>query len=63
MADFWYTQLFQEAGLTNDLAYGYNRARLAYNIDPTFYNRTASNIPASLRNNKRNCPITTSGNY
>ena len=46
-------QLFQEAGLTNDLSYGYNRARLAfYNIDPTFYNRTASNIPASLRNNK-----------
>ncbi|MBB6501483.1 cell surface protein SprA [Pedobacter cryoconitis] len=46
-------QLFPEAGLTNDLAYGYNRARLAfYNIDPTFYNKTASNIPASLRNNK-----------
>ena len=46
-------QLFQEAGLMNNLSYGYNRARLAfYNIDPTFYNRAGSNIPANLRNNK-----------
>ncbi len=32
--------LFPESALSNDLAYGYNRARLAfYNIDPVFYNR------------------------
>ena len=32
-------QLFPESQLTNDLSYGYNRARLAfYNIDPIFYN-------------------------
>lgn len=32
-------QLFEESALTDDLRYGYNRARLAfYNIDPIFYN-------------------------
>ena len=46
-------QLFTESQLVDDLAYGYNRAQLAfYNIDPTFYNRTASNIPSSLRNDR-----------
>lgn len=46
-------QLFPESQLIDNLAYGYNRARIAfYNIDPTFYNRNASNIPASLRNNR-----------
>ncbi len=46
-------QLFTESGLINDLAYGYNRARIAfYNIDPTFYNRNASNLPSSLRSNR-----------
>lgn len=46
-------QLFSEAQLTDDLAYGYNRARIAfYNIDPTFYNRTGNNIPDNLRNNR-----------
>jgi cell surface protein SprA len=39
-------QLFPEAALTNNLAYGFNRARLAfYNIDPIFY--TGSSIPIS----------------
>jgi cell surface protein SprA len=39
-------QLFSEAALTNNLAYGYNRARLAfYNIDPIFYNRSSSDSP------------------
>ncbi|WP_316802088.1 cell surface protein SprA [Pedobacter nototheniae] len=46
-------QLFPESGLINDLAYGYNRARIAfYNIDPTFYNSSASTTPANIRNNK-----------
>ncbi len=37
---------FPEAQLTNDLSYGFHRARLAfYNIDPTFY--TTSTIPVS----------------
>ena len=45
-------QLFPESRLMDDLAYGYNRAKIAfYNIDPTFYNRAATNIPASVRNN------------
>jgi cell surface protein SprA len=39
-------QLFPESGLTDNLSYGYNRARLAfYNIDPIFY--TGSSIPVS----------------
>ncbi len=46
-------QLFPESQLIDNLAYGFNRARVAfYNIDPTFYNRNASNIPANLRNNR-----------
>lgn len=46
-------QMFSEAQLIDNLAYGYNRAKLAfYNIDPTFYSATSSAIPASLRNNK-----------
>jgi cell surface protein SprA len=46
-------QMFPESQLINDLAYGYNRAQIAfYNIDPTFYNRSASNLPASLRGNR-----------
>ncbi|NOW98173.1 cell surface protein SprA [Mucilaginibacter sp. SG564] len=40
-------QLFDESKLSNDLSYGYNRARLAfYNIDPIFYTNTGS-IPIS----------------
>jgi cell surface protein SprA len=39
-------RLFPEASLFNNLAYGYNRARLAfYNIDPIFY--TSGSIPVS----------------
>jgi hypothetical protein len=46
-------QLFPESQLIDDLAYGYNRARVAfYNIDPTFYNRNSSNIPESVRTNR-----------
>lgn len=46
-------QLFTESQLNDDLAYGFNRAKIAfYNIDPTFYNKTSSDIPASLRNNR-----------
>lgn len=46
-------QFFPESQLVDDLAYGYNRARLAfYNIDPTFYTTGSSDLPASLRNNR-----------
>ena len=46
-------QLFPESQLTDNLAYGYNRARVAfYNIDPTFYNRNSSNIPENLRTDR-----------
>ena len=47
-------QLFSESQFVDNLAYGYNRAKIAfYNIDPTFYNRSGtSTLPASLRNNK-----------
>lgn len=46
-------QLFSESQLVNDLAYGYNRARVAfYNIDPTFYNSSATTTPANIRNNR-----------
>ena len=47
-------QLFAESQLIDDLGYGYNRAKLAfYNIDPTFYNSTGTNIPAALRSNRQ----------
>lgn len=46
-------QLFPEAALIDNLAYGYNRAKIAfYNIDPSFYNKISSNIPDYLRNDK-----------
>lgn len=46
-------QLFPEADRSNDLSYGFNRARIAfYNIDPLFYNRSTGNIPDNLRNNR-----------
>jgi cell surface protein SprA len=44
-------QLFTEAQLTNDLSYGFNRARLAfYNIDPIFYNRSSDSPPLANAN-------------
>ncbi len=48
-------QLFPEAQLTNDISYGYNRAKLAfYNIDPIFFNRTASVLtPSNIKGNKK----------
>ncbi len=43
--------LFPEASLTNDLAYGFNRARLAwYIIDPLFLRNTSA-TPDHIRNN------------
>ena len=46
-------QLFPEAALTNDLSYGYNRARLAYyNIDPIFFNSGNSTTPGNIKGNK-----------
>lgn len=47
-------QLFSESQLIDNLAYGYNRAKVAfYNIDPVFYNRGGtSTLPTSLRNNR-----------
>lgn len=47
-------QLFSESQLVDNLAYGYNRAKIAfYNIDPIFYNRAAvSGLPSSLRTDR-----------
>lgn len=46
-------QMFSESQLTNDLAYGYNRALMAhYNIDPIFFNRGSSTIPSSIRGDR-----------
>ncbi|RKD20380.1 cell surface protein SprA [Pelobium manganitolerans] len=46
-------QLFPESALSNDLAYGFNRAKLAfYNIDPIFYSRSSQFTPSNIRNNK-----------
>lgn len=40
-------KLFPESELSNDLSYGFNRARLAfYNIDPVFYRRGSSSAAA-----------------
>ncbi|WP_461486719.1 T9SS outer membrane translocon Sov/SprA, partial [Pedobacter sp.] len=47
-------QMFPEWQFTDDLRYGFNRAKIAfYNIDPIFYNRGGSGqMPANLKNNK-----------
>ncbi|MHB1177931.1 MAG: T9SS outer membrane translocon Sov/SprA [Daejeonella sp.] len=46
-------QLFPESRLNNDLAYGYNRARLAfYNIDPIFFISGNSLTPNNIRRDK-----------
>src|SRR5690606_33286886 len=46
-------QLFPESQLIDNLGYGFNRAKIAfYNIDPSFYNRTASTLPSYLRNDR-----------
>ena len=43
-------KLFPESSLNNDLAYGYNRAKIAwYNIEPVLQERNNNNNP--LRNN------------
>lgn len=47
------TDKFPEGNLTNNLAYGYNRALFAwYTIDPIFH-RTSSLTPAYIRNDKK----------
>jgi cell surface protein SprA len=46
-------QFFPESQFVDNLAYGYNRAKLAfYNIDPTFYTTGSSDLPSSLKNNR-----------
>ena len=46
-------QFFSESQLVDNLAYGFNRAKLAfYNIDPIFYNTSSNELPSSLRNNR-----------
>ncbi len=46
-------QLFPESQLTNNLSYGFNRAKFAfYNIDPVFYNRSNPATPANIQNNR-----------
>ncbi|MET3112992.1 cell surface protein SprA [Pedobacter sp. CG_S7] len=46
-------QLFPESQLVDNLAYGFNRAGLAfYNIDPNFYFGASSTLPEYLRNNR-----------
>lgn len=46
-------QMFPESQLVDNLSYGYNRAKIAfYNIDPSFYNRSSSTLPAYLRSDR-----------
>jgi len=46
-------QFFPEATLSNDISYGFNRAKLAFfNIDPLFYNRTGALTPANIKNSR-----------
>jgi cell surface protein SprA len=45
-------RMFPESQLNNDLAYGYNRARLSfYTIDPIFF-RGSSLTPSNIKNNR-----------
>lgn len=47
-------QRFPESQLSNDLAYGYNRAKLSFfTIDPIFYNRSGGYTPSNIANNKK----------
>lgn len=46
-------QMFPESSLINDLAYGYNRAKMAlYSIDPLFYTGGSGLVPDNIRNNR-----------
>jgi cell surface protein SprA len=46
-------KLFPESNLNNDLAYGYNRARLAfYNIDPIFFVTGNTLTPENIKRDK-----------
>ncbi|MBY0245923.1 MAG: cell surface protein SprA [Sphingobacteriaceae bacterium] len=44
---------FSESNLTDNLAYGFNRAKIAfYNVDPVFYDASSSLLPSSFRSNR-----------
>ncbi len=46
-------QLFPESQATNDLSYGFNRAKLSFfNIDPVFYSRSSTFTPSNIQNNR-----------
>ena len=46
-------QLFAESQSTNDLSYGFNRAKLSFfNIDPIFYSRSNNFTPPNIQNNR-----------
>jgi len=46
-------QMFPESQLNDNVAYGYNRSKIAfYNIDPNFYNRNGSTLPDYLKNDR-----------
>jgi cell surface protein SprA len=48
------SDLFPESELNNDLAYGYNRAKLAwYIIDPSFYTRADQAFPTIFATTQR----------
>ncbi|MFD1628974.1 cell surface protein SprA [Pseudopedobacter beijingensis] len=47
-------QKFLESSLSDDLAYGYNRAKMSFfTIDPIFYNRSGGFTPSNIANNKK----------
>ncbi|HPS74098.1 MAG TPA: cell surface protein SprA [Bacteroidales bacterium] len=47
------TGMFPEAGIGTGLAYGFNRAKLAwYIIDPLFYDRSSSLVPDNVTNSE-----------
>ena len=51
------TELFPEAGLSNNLEYGYNRAKLAwYNIEPVLQERKSPNNPLGNNLNELSDP-------
>ncbi|HEX7365772.1 MAG TPA: cell surface protein SprA, partial [Pelobium sp.] len=46
-------QLFPESQYSNDLSYGFNRAKLSFfNIDPIFYSKSSRFTPPNIKNNK-----------
>ncbi len=46
--------LFPEAELSDDLSYGFNRAKISFfTIDPIFYNRGSNYTPSNIANNRK----------